>query len=289
LISDGIAVSSTDFERQVSYFARHFHSITMDTLIDCVENDKSFPENAIVFSFDDGYADNYQAAAILKRHDMTGVFYITAGCIEGGEPFWVSEIRHLVQATEKEILQLQDGDGVFETGIFGFDRSQAIRRLTRFIKTLDIVRRECVRDQIRQQLNDVPPLPDDLMLNWQQLREMVDMGMEIGGHTVTHCNLPSASELEAWEEIRQGKIILERKLGVDVRHFAYPNGGSAQYYNTRIKAMVQRAGYVSAVTSRLGIVNHTSDCFELRRMRTTEELSEVLWGIEEFRLRSASS
>ena len=163
----------------------------MDTLIDCVQNRRPFPENAIVLTFDDGYADNYQAARILKKYGMTGVFYITAGCIESEERFWVGEIRHLLGKTTKNSVCLRVRDKVFEAFLSDSTRVESIRCLTQLIKTVDVATRESIREELRKQLDDVSALENNLMLTWQRLSEMIAMGMEIGAHTMTHCNLPA--------------------------------------------------------------------------------------------------
>jgi peptidoglycan/xylan/chitin deacetylase (PgdA/CDA1 family) len=287
LVSGGITVSPRVFEEQVCYFAAHFRPVLMDTLINCIQSRQPFPENAIVLTFDDGYADNYEAARVLKKHGMSGVFYITAGCIESEERFWVGEIHHLLGKTNQNVVRLRVRDKLFETFLSDSDRAEPIRRLTQLIKTVDVATRERIREELKTQLYDVPPLEDHLMLTWRQLSEMVAMGMEIGGHTMTHCNLPSATKKEAWNEISACKVLLEERLGTNVEHFAYPNGGSSQYYNSQIKEMVRRAGYRSAVTSKVGVVDLSNDPFELWRIRTTEQLSEILWEIEESRIRSA--
>jgi peptidoglycan/xylan/chitin deacetylase (PgdA/CDA1 family) len=289
LISDGIAVPPAIFEKQVRYFAEHFNVISLSALIDCVQNRRPFPENTVVLTFDDGYADNYPAAQILRKYGLTGVFYITAGCIESSERFWVAEVRHLLQRTHNDKVRLQVRDRLFEASLYDSTRLKAIGQLTRLIKTVDIRTREAIREELRKQTDDVPPLPDNLMLTWPHLREMAAMGMEIGGHTMTHCNLPSATEEEAWMEISQCKALLEQRLGIKLSHFAYPNGGSSRYYTERIKELVRQAGYLSAVTSKLGVVDSAIDPFELRRVRTTEQLSEVLWELEECRFRSISA
>jgi peptidoglycan/xylan/chitin deacetylase (PgdA/CDA1 family) len=289
LVNDGITVPPAVFEQQVCYFAKHFRPILMDTLVDCVQNRRPFPENAIVLTFDDGYADNYQAARILEKYGMTGVFYITAGCIESEERFWVGEIHHLLGKTTRNSVCLRVRDKVFEAFLSDSTRVEPIRRLTQLIKTVDVATRESIREELRKQLDDVSALENNLMLTWQRLSEMVAMGMEIGAHTMTHCNLPSATKDEAWNEVLQCKVLLEERLGINVRHFAYPNGGSSEYYNGRIKDLVRQAGYISAVTSKLGVVSLRNDALELRRIRTTPDLFQILWEIEEFRFRSTAA
>jgi peptidoglycan/xylan/chitin deacetylase (PgdA/CDA1 family) len=148
------------------------------------------------------------------------------------------------------------------------------------MKTLNLKAREEARRQLRNQFNNAPPFPGAFMLTWQQIKDMVAMGMEIGGHTLTHCNLPNAGLDDAWREIRQCKLLLEERLGIEIKHFAYPNGGSSQYYDEGIKDLVRQAGFVSACTSQSGCINIEHDLLELSRIRTTGKLRQILREIE---------
>lgn len=281
LVSQGITVSPEAFEKQIHYFSKYFNTISMSTLVDCMQERRPFPENALVLTFDDGYANNYEAAKVLRKYRLTGLFYITAGCIESTESFWVAEIRHLLERTGRgrTCISIQNSRREFSLSS-PLERDTAIRQLTQLIKTVDVRMRESIREELWKQLNDVPPFPSNLMLTWQQLREMVAMEMEIGGHTMTHCNLPSATPDEAWLEISACKSLLEQQLGIVVKHFAYPNGGSVQHYNDNIKKLLYQAGFFSASTSKPGLVRFGSDLMELWRMRATENLFEMLWEIE---------
>lgn len=60
-------------------------------------------------------------------------------------------------------------------------------------------------------------------LGWEQLRDAVSTGLvTIGSHTHSHADLSAATEQEADEEMRRSKEIIEDRLGVACRHFAYP-------------------------------------------------------------------
>jgi peptidoglycan/xylan/chitin deacetylase (PgdA/CDA1 family) len=60
-------------------------------------------------------------------------------------------------------------------------------------------------------------------LTWSQLREAVGTGLvTCGSHTHDHSNLSHASEAEAQEEMQRSKELIEDRLGVACRHFAYP-------------------------------------------------------------------
>ena len=280
LVSKGITVNSEHFEEQVQYFSRNFTIIKMSELVEHIKKREKFPQNALVFTFDDGYRDNYEAAKILHKYGASGMFYITAGCIESEERFWVAEIRYLFTRTQYSQVHVSVGQrSVDATWHDSASLDEAMRKLTHVIKTVDVPTREAIRRQLWNQFDDVPPFPIDLMLTWQQLRDMVTMGMEIGGHTMTHANLPSAKTHEAWHEISACKSLLENQLDIEVKHFAYPNGGSVQHYDDRIKELVEKAGFLSASTSKPARITLDADLFELRRMRATEYLFEMLWEI----------
>ena len=60
-------------------------------------------------------------------------------------------------------------------------------------------------------------------LTWSQLREAVASGfVEVGAHTHSHRDLSRVSEAVADEEMRRCKDLIEDRLGVACRHFAYP-------------------------------------------------------------------
>ena len=282
LICESITVSLHEFEEQVRYFSKNFLTVSLTTLVDCLRHKRAFPPNALVLTFDDGYADNYGAARVLQQYGMTGLFYITAGCIESEEKFWIAEIRHLLRYTQQLQVCVPFPQEPYTASLqTPADRVAAMDRLTYLLKTVDVSRREEIRAMLRTQLGKVPPFPDDLMLTWGHLKDMAAMGMEIGAHTMTHANLPSASSDEAWFEIAESKSTLEKRLGIKVSHLAYPNGGSVQHYNDRIKQQVQQAGFLSATTSQSGILRHSSDVFAIRRVRATNRIFEMLWEMEE--------
>jgi peptidoglycan/xylan/chitin deacetylase (PgdA/CDA1 family) len=61
----------------------------------------------------------------------------------------------------------------------------------------------------------------------------------IGSHSVTHADLTSLSEDEAWRELVDSKSVLEEILGRKIDLFSFPHG----MYNTHLITMARRAGY----------------------------------------------
>jgi peptidoglycan/xylan/chitin deacetylase (PgdA/CDA1 family) len=110
-------------------------------------------------------------------------------------------------------------------------------------------------------------------LTWNQVREMERSGLvSFGGHTRTHPILSRVGLDTARQEIADCAADLEREIGPAPRHFAYPNGGPADF-NEQVKGMVQEAGFASAVTSIRGTNGPGDDLFALRRITVDGTLS----------------
>lgn len=106
-------------------------------------------------------------------------------------------------------------------------------------------------------------------LTWGEIKEMTENNLEIGSHTLSHCNLLQYKENENYEnylarikkEIFLSKEILESKIGGKVKFFAYPYG----VYSPTIKNLVIQADYEGIL--KVNSMNNTlnTDPFSLNR------------------------
>jgi peptidoglycan/xylan/chitin deacetylase (PgdA/CDA1 family) len=72
-------------------------------------------------------------------------------------------------------------------------------------------------------------------------------GMTIGSHTKTHVLLTNESWQRIMDETEGSRQVLERKLGIAIKHFAYPNGS----FNAAAVRAVAIGGYRFAYTTCL--------------------------------------
>ena len=275
-----ICVSPDAFRAHVEYLTDHYAVISLDDAVKALRGEQSLPDNAVVLTFDDGYADNLIAAQILHEHGATATFYLTADCLAGGKPFWPSEVRQVVPRLTVPNLVLTLGARKFEWALGDADKCEAaIQGVTRLFKSVTIPNREQLRVQLRA-LAGLEQPPASPMLTWEQVREMQLLGMSMGAHTLTHPNLPSAGLADATAEIVGAKRRLESELGTKVTQFSYPNGGAETYYNDDLQHAVSAAGYLGAATSRNGFAGPGSDPYALERIQVAERVEDLAFALE---------
>lgn len=107
-------------------------------------------------------------------------------------------------------------------------------------------------------------------LNEGQVRELAELGFEVGSHSHTHSFLSDLDDARLREEVAGSKERLEQILGRRVEHFSCPGGR----WSPRVAGAAREAGYASVATSRPGTNGRGADPFCLKRvavMRGTDE------------------
>mgnify|MGYP003970885167 FL=1 len=108
-------------------------------------------------------------------------------------------------------------------------------------------------------------IPENPLMNGNEIKEWIDSGMEIGSHTQNHVRLAESNIKIATEEIIQSKLDLETQFNCSIGHFCYPYGS----YNDEITAIVKKAGYTTATTVNRGRAKHDNNLLTLPRVPIT--------------------
>jgi peptidoglycan/xylan/chitin deacetylase (PgdA/CDA1 family) len=267
-LDHGLMVTGSAFRMQLRYLRRFYVVMSLDELVDRLHRGKPVPHRSVAITFDDGYRDNYtEAFPLLRAEGMPATFYVATGCLDGGPPLWTAQLRFMVRRTkERRIVLPAPLNAALE--IEGpADRQALFTRLIIALKNVPSTRRRELVHKLAELLRvtDFQPLAD-IMMTWDELREMSAGGMSIGAHTVSHPNLPNTPPEEALEEIVGSRDMIASKLGTAVAHFSYPNGRGAAHLTDTVRGIVRQAGFLSAVTSVPGCVRAGADLWALRRV-----------------------
>lgn len=99
-------------------------------------------------------------------------------------------------------------------------------------------------------------------LSWAEIKELVSMGAEIGGHTSGHINLTNCSSEESMVEvINCDRETICREIGRSIRIFTYPFGR----YDDRVIRAMSKTVYGYAFSSDSGFLEESQGNFLLKR------------------------
>jgi peptidoglycan/xylan/chitin deacetylase (PgdA/CDA1 family) len=117
-------------------------------------------------------------------------------------------------------------------------------------------------------------LPTRRIMNARQLRRLASEALvDIGSHSVTHCNLRSLPPAQICRQVEDSKAALERVLERPVTMFAYPFGGFDSFSPETARAL-HAARYDVAVTTVWGTRHSPHDMLTLRRIFLDERDSK---------------
>jgi len=101
-----------------------------------------------------------------------------------------------------------------------------------------------------------------MMLNWREIAEVAEAGIEIGAHTITHPQLDQLPEKELRAELADSKSLIEDHLGMAVPGLSYPYG----YSNEKVRQMARELGYAYAYAVGNAMTTSEADQFALPRL-----------------------
>ncbi|MET8582130.1 polysaccharide deacetylase family protein [Streptomyces collinus] len=113
----------------------------------------------------------------------------------------------------------------------------------------------------------------DTMLDWPQVRDLADTGVEIGGHSHTHPQLDQLDDAALRAELEHSTDIITAELGTPPVSFAYPYG----YSSRRVRQAVRAAGYGQALAVGNGLARRRQGPYALRRVTVRRDT-----GVEVF-------
>jgi peptidoglycan/xylan/chitin deacetylase (PgdA/CDA1 family) len=102
-------------------------------------------------------------------------------------------------------------------------------------------------------------------------KKLLNLGMEIGAHTMTHPNLDTLTSENAYKEMIYSKQFLEAELNYPITSFCYPRGR----LNTDVIKQVEKCKFTIACTTVPNYVKENDSPFKLSRFTGSENLRDM--------------
>lgn len=252
----GIVVSRDCFRLMLAHIKNSYTPIRLSE----AQPGRRLPRLGVVLTFDDGWKDNITNAlpeALAAGCPFTVM--ICPGLVGVEAPFWPERAIGILRSINPGwSIELVDRE------------VERLKRLSEPDRTAWFTAMERSAGQVG---------PDSAArcgstLNWNDIREMRESGIEFGAHTQTHQILDTIAPEQAAEEIGESRRSIERELQAPCDSFAYPNGN----VTGEIAQMVNAEGITLAVTTSPGVWTSETDRLRIPRINISEDNVAGLGG-----------
>jgi peptidoglycan/xylan/chitin deacetylase (PgdA/CDA1 family) len=274
------------FAQSLRYITKKFHIVSLNELLFEPETYSSKPKLAL--TFDDGYRDFIDyAIPLLDKWKLTASMFIVTDCIDSGLPTWTYIIDYLFTNSQKLEWTNYDVDELPEEyrKVNWNTKDEKIgycRKFKQYLKWIPSISRDSIIKSLLLNFNDIES-PGNMMMSWDEVKQIHNGGFQIGSHSVTHPTLATiADEGIIGFELNYSAKRIKEKTGIETEIFSYPIGS----YDNRVKKLTKAAGYKAALAVNYKMYDPTiHDLFEVPRI----ELYSESWLKTRMRINGSAS
>lgn len=278
-----------DFIEQIRYLKRHYNFISMEQLIESLENGDKLPSKAILLTFDDAYKDHFDYVfPVLLKNKIRGAFYPPIRAITEHIVLDVNKVHFILASVKNKSLiiesifnkldfyrlqyQLESNEFYYSKYAVAnrFDNSDIvfIKRILQF-GLEEKIRKQIVDALFKQFVKiDEQSFSKELYMSKIHLKEMLENGMHIGSHGYDHYWLNSLEKTQQEFEVIKSLEFL-KEIGVKSNYLTmcYPYGA----YNNVTKELLETYNFKAAFTTQVEIATtNFSSRFEIPRLDTND-------------------
>lgn len=245
-------LSVNEFESQINYLCKDHEAISHIDLVKYFSNKNyTLPEKCFYITFDEGLKQQYtNAAPILKKHHLSASFFIPTMPLRERKISLVEKQRISQYTSFKTYRNFLETFVETLFNLYPYIESEDLEPTEENIKTSRTYLQECdfysdeerfyrkVRNEylspsiFEDVINDIflkkyvseSDFINRYYMTWEEIREMENLKMVIGGHSHSHPMLDRIPIDEMKKEIDLSICIMNNKLKNKVTTYAYPYG-----------------------------------------------------------------
>lgn len=264
------------FRKQIEFFVANFNVVTMEEVIESVEDGTELPKNPVLLTFDDGYADNYTfVLPILEENGIQGSFFISGKTFSTHRLLDVNKIHYILASADikKLVVDVKDKMDFYRGSEFDYPPTEELweryaiderfdGKDTIFVKRiLQTILPEKLRNQISSDLFkkyvgvSEEQLAYELYMTEEQIRFLKRRGMFIGIHGYDHYWLGNLSPEKMREDVSKALSVMDEFI--DRKHWVmnFPYGS----YNADVLDYIGAKGACIGLTTKVRIADLVND------------------------------
>ncbi|MDN3652423.1 polysaccharide deacetylase family protein [Thalassotalea ponticola] len=255
------------FETFLQLLKANFTVIDLAALHEKLERKQVINKRLAVITFDDGYKDCVEfAAPLLQRYGLPAAFFVTTDFIASKRIPWWDEMAFLLRQSVGSSY-----DCICNNKTINLNQSVIEKQITQVLyackrdKTHTIEQiLNSMRTQFPQASKALGNYSAELFMNWQDIKQLISMGMEIGSHAKTHNILARMTGEQQLQELTLSKQILERRLNRSISYLAYPVG-RYHCFDKQTLENARKAGYQLAFNNEKGKNQTITEPYSINR------------------------
>jgi len=255
-LNTGMAVNTSEFEKQIKILKSKYKIVSMDEFNQSVKKKKN--HFLVTLTFDDGYKDNLtHALPILEKFQVPATIYITTRFLEGGDVWmWWYELKHEIYSKSK--LNFEFKNFHYNFLLENYQKKEIVFKNLRKL-FLDLESEEQIKllevitgNKIRKNYAEICLNKEDV-INLDQ-----NPLITIGSHSHNHLNLSVLEKEKLLYEVNQSTEILEKLLNHKIKHFSYPYGHKNQVSKRECNTIAD-LNFDTAVTTQAYAIKNCSN------------------------------
>ena len=215
--------NENQFIKDLDYLLKHFSPIEVEEVLNCLNENRPFPKNSFLITFDDGLKEIYDVVSpILEKKGVPAVFFLNTAYIDNKRLFYRFKISLLID----EFLKNSSSPSYLK--IYNDVLQCDIQQVKTIINKLKHTQQadENILDKIasgigfsfENYLDTIQPF-----LTTAQIESLIKKGFSIGGHSVNHPYYPSLTLDGQIKETVDCLHSLSEDFNLKNKLFAFPH------------------------------------------------------------------
>jgi len=255
-LNKDLAITPEKLEEFILFFKQKgYVFISLDELADYFDGKIKFQQKFICLTFDDGYKDNLiYGLPILKKHNVPATIYVTNCLPNGTAIMWWYLFENHVKSYNELILNSSKGVSEFHW-VDEQDAFSQFGQVSQAIKEIPGNELPALLSQgFGLSVSEMEKQGVSISLSWDEIKELSnDPLITIGAHTMNHISVKQQMEELVVEEMKSSKSEIEKYIGKEVVHFAYPFGGELDVSKRELE-IAAKVGFRTSTLNQAGSI-----------------------------------
>ncbi len=235
--------SKSQFENDLDFLLKHYQAISLNQLLDHIQQKSSLPKNSFFLSFDDGLKEVFEIVApILESKGIPATIFINSAFVDNKDLFFRYKASLLIEQLDKKVYS-----AVIKNQFHEILKNHQIEGKTLKVQLLNI---NYLNKNILDKLAEVLEFSFQDFLNQQQpyltsgqINQLLRKGFTIGAHSIDH---PLFNQLDMQNQVMQiqeSTQFIQHNFKVPYKVFSFPftdyKVGSSLFQTIENKKLVQ--------------------------------------------------